>query len=83
MNPLQRTIHVVLETNIPDYPLTLTEAKHKRVYQLVKYVTGKTVSQQTDYNYTPQNPWYGYDTITLLGQRGFLRVALQPLFQEI
>lgn len=83
MDNITRTIHAVLEASCP-LGLSLDESKGMKAFQLVKYVTGKARSEFIhDYNYETTDPWYGFDTLTITGKKGFIRVALQPLFQEI
>lgn len=55
----------------------------KRVLQLVKYVTGKSRNNHTDYECVKTPDYYGFETYTLKGSLGFIRIALTPLFEVI
>lgn len=81
MNPLTRTIENLVETNING--VDADTVAHKKAFTAIKYVTGKSHSTINDYNVEKHNTYYGYDTIVISGQRGFMRVTLEPLFQLI
>lgn len=81
MNPLIRTIHEVLETDITRFDSLFAKSQGKKAFQLVKYVTGKDKSTANDYSVVNTPNWYGYDTITIKGKKGFIRLALTPLFE--
>lgn len=80
MNNLTRTIKHIVETDIL---FSLVDAEGKKAFQLIKYVTGKKTSNLTDYETINTDIHYGFDTITIKGKRGFIRIALEPLFQLI
>lgn len=81
INPLTRTTIAVIETSLLWFP-SFDKARGKRAFQFVKFVTGKSKSSHTDYEIlTSQH--YGYDTITISGNRGFIRLSLEPLFELI
>lgn len=78
MNPLLRTVYQTIEHS----PGIQFQGENKKAFQLVKYVTGKRDSLHTDYEViTSQHR--GYDSITIKGRRGFIRVTLTPLFEVI
>ena len=81
IDPLLRTIHRVIESNLKYIHVEMYEGK--KSFQLIKHLTGKKKSFATDYNCEKTDPWYGYETITISGKNGFIRVALTPLFQVI
>lgn len=101
INPLQRTVHEVLETDLP-WDHAFDRVNVKKVYQYVKYIAHGTLKRKrvyapdheghsfirsavfpsTDYNLT-HGTWYGYDTVTIRGSKGFIRLALTPLFESI
>lgn len=78
MNRLSRTVKEVIEQS----PGISVQAKNKKAFQLIKYVTGKRISDYTDYEVT-ESTYHGYDSLTIKGSRGFIRVALEPLFEVI
>lgn len=84
MNPLQRTIHEIIETDIPNFPRPNISVEKLKAFQLIKYTTGKRRSDPNiDYSIEQVDSHYGYDSIIIKGKRGFIRVTLTPLFQII
>jgi len=81
IDPLTRTVHEVLETNLV-WQNAFDNVNVKKAYTFVKYVTGKSKSDHTDY-YTLSGKYYGYDTLLISGQKGFIKLALRPLFERI
>lgn len=68
MNPALRTIENIVEHNLHYCP----NVTGKKLFQIVKYVTGKNKNDHVDYEIEKHNQYYG-----------FIRVTLEPLFQEI
>lgn len=81
INPMYRTIENIVSTNCVG--VTADMVKGKKLFQLAKYVTGKKKSDHTDYEIIKSNNWYNFDSYTLNGKKGFIRVSLEPLFQVI
>jgi len=101
INPLQRSVHEVLETNLP-WQNSFDRVNVKKAYQYVKYVTDGKPSRKykinpatgkrycipgilfdhSDYEVTCSR-WYEYDTVTIRGSKGFIRLALKPLFEIV
>ena len=82
MNIMTQQVDAVIETNLHWFN-SFDRARDKRVFQFIKYVTGKSKSTINDYNFGLGPDHYGYETITLEGQKGFIRLSLKPLFQII
>lgn len=78
MNHMTRTIKEMIEWS-PGLPYPM---RANKAFQLIKYVTGKSHAVHTDYEVT-KGEHYGHDTLTIKGQRGFVRVSLEPLFKLI
>ncbi len=84
MNPLNRTVQAIIEHNIdPADVESFLCSNGIKAFQLVKRVTGKRVNCVYDYQIEKLDPWKGYDTIVIKGRKGFMRVALTPLFEII
>lgn len=81
LNPMYRTIENLVETNC--LGITADMVKGKKLFQIVKYVTGKKVSKYSDYELTKMSQYYGYDSEVIKGTKGFIRVTLEPLFEAI
>ena len=81
MDNMLRTIHALIESNVLIY--TNDPCARKKVFQIVKHVTGKSKSDHTDYAINNTNDWNGYQTVTIAGKLGYIRVALTPLFEEV
>lgn len=81
INPLSRSVHEVLETNLT-WQKSFDHTNVKKAYTYVKHVTGLKTSTVNDYQVI-NGRWYEYDTVTIRGQKGFIRLALKPLFQVI
>jgi len=81
MNPLNRTIKAVTETDLIIMSNDIMRySPGKKLFQLVKHVTGQQVSKLTDYEVIDgKSP----DDYFLSGQRGYIRVTLEPLFEVI
>lgn len=76
MSPLSRTIHRIEVSSI-NLPFNMRVSK---VFQLVKYVTGKSKNDHTDYSVENVDSVGGYDTILIRGLRGHIKVSLTHLF---
>lgn len=84
MNPLNRTVHQVIEHSINQQSVeSFLHSNGIKAFQLVKHVTGKAKSTLNDYSIENLDPHYGYDSIAIKGNLGFVRVTLEPLFQII
>lgn len=81
MDPMLRSIHCVLETNLI-VPI-VNEGKGLKPFQLVKYVTGQKNNKGYEYTVTNTDSWYGLDTVAIQGKKGFIRLVLEPLFEEV
>ena len=80
MDSLIRTVHAVVERNVRT-KRSIPEGK--KLYHYIQFVTGKNNSRREDYHLISHENWYGYETIILTGKRGFVRLALTALFQEV
>lgn len=76
-----RTIENIVSTNT--IGVNADMVINKKVFQLVKYVTGHRKNNHFDYSIEQSGQWYGFDTVTVSGRLGFIRVTLEPLFREI
>jgi hypothetical protein len=84
MNPMLRTVHQILETNLPKKDIdSFLHSTGIKAFQLIKRVTGKYVSTKDDYLVEPHNPYYGYEAYVLSGKKGFVRFTLEPLFETL
>jgi len=84
MNPLLRTVHAVIEHNINQRSVdTFLHSNGIKAFALVKRVTGTPNNDARDYSVESVDNWHGYDSIVLSGALGFIRVALQPLFEVV
>jgi len=81
MNQLNRTIENLVSTNI--LGINADNLKGKKLFQIVKYVTGKNKSDHTDYEIVKTNYWYKFDSVIVSGKKGFIRVSLEALFEVI
>lgn len=81
MNPLNRTIENIVETNI--FTVNADMLKGKKLFQIVKYVTGKKLNSHSDYNVEKSGIWYRFDAFTVSGKLGFIRVTLENLFEVV
>lgn len=84
MNPLNRTVHQIIEHNVSQKDVeSFLHSNGVKAFQLVKHVTGLKISKEHDYSCEIFKPYHGFDTYTLTGQKGFIRFTLEPLFQLI
>ena len=80
MNELMTRKASVISTNVETcYDLLSSEDADKRVFQLVKHVTGifNGVSTLDDYSFEKVDSWYGKESFLLSGVKGFIRVTLK------
>lgn len=80
-NPMIRTIENIVETNL--HGISSNNVTGKRLFQIVKYVTGKNKADHTDYELNECNNYYSFDSYEVRGRKGFIRVTLEPLFQVV
>jgi len=84
MNNIVRTVQDVIEVDLLiNKNIKVESLATKKVFQLVKHVTGKNKNDHTDYVINNTDDWNGYQTVTIAGKLGFIRVALTPLFEII
>lgn len=75
MSDLKKRIHTIIESSTPG--VSANSGRGKTVDHYLSYVTGKNFNYtRADYVCMPNKPWYGKNTVILIGKKGSLLIAL-------